>query len=277
MISASPPRVLPPEDGKRAEEREKREREEHPPARRVRALFKKVRREHAEGIEIEHTGKLIQPERQLVRAQRNESAAHERRERHKRECERRTLSECAGEQREEKIKLHLHRNGPERGVEARPVIRVHRERVREREMREKIAPERSAPDGAAARERKRRRNEHREQIARQYPAEPPVIKPLYVRDPSARADERTVEQKAGEHQREIHEHVPAPHDALKIEIVSGDPERRIEPRLLPDMEPRHGEDAKNAENVRRGEVPAAGVYRERISHLNSVPFTVIMP
>ena len=144
-------------------------------------------------------------------------------------------------------------------------------------MREKIAPERSAPDGAAARERKRRRNEHREQIARQYPAEPPVIKPLHVRDPSARADERTVEQKAGEQQREIHEHVPAAHDALKIEIVSGDPERRIEPRLLPDVEPRYGEDAKNAENVRRGEVPAAGVYRERISHLNSVPFTVIMP
>ena len=121
--------------------------------------------------------------------------------------------------------------------------------------------------------------QHREQITWQYPAEPPVIKALHVRDLPFRADERAVEQEAGEKQREINEHIPAPHDALKIDIMSADSKRRIEPRLLPDVEPRHGENAEDAENVRRGKVPALrrSVQRERISHLNSVPFTVILP
>ena len=221
--------VLPPEDGKRAEERRQREREKNPPARRRLAFFEKMRREHAERIEIEHAGKLIHPERELVRARRDESAAHKRRERHKGERKRRALSERAGEQRKKEVKLHLHRDGPKRGVKARPVIRIHGERVRKREVREKIAPERGAPDGAAAHGSKDCRSEYREQIARQYPAEPPVIKPLHVRDPSAGADKRTVEQKAGEQQREIHKHVPAPHDALKIKVMPADDERRIEP------------------------------------------------
>ena len=131
---------------------------------------------------------------------------------------------------------------------------------------------------ASAHEREERGDEHREQVARQNAAEPPAVKRAGVQ-PSGGAHKRLVEQKPREQQREVYKHIPAPDNALEIEIMSAERERGVEPRLLPDVEPRHGEYTENAQHVRRREIPASrrGAQRERISHLNSVPFTVILP
>ena len=249
MLPARAGRRLRPEDGGHGrqtahEHRRARPSRQPPPrGRQTRPAPSQAqichRAQHAQSVDIQIGGHLIDEHPRVLGKARHAQPPGPAHQRHCAQRERGLFLRRPGQERKDEVKLHLHRQRPQRAVERGVEIRLGPEHEREGQMRGNIVRHLAGVEIRSLRQCEQpQRQQHRRQIGRHDAQQAVEVKPPHRRDrgPLLRLTRiGQIEQKAAEQDHPVHKQIGGSDKEVQVQRRPKQRHPLQKPALLPDM------------------------------------------